>query len=173
MYSQLEFLGYELEIGGRKYFIKAAENDVNLNYLGYGFSNGRYAEIMKSMLWRSVINFLWYLLLYIPGIIKKYAYSMVPFILADNPKIGYKRALELSEQMTNGQKMDMFILDLSFLGWILLGLCCCCIGECLVLPYYNSTYAELYLVLRQNALDNNLCTYDELCLDDITKYNNY
>ena len=128
------FLGYPLEVGGRRYFVRAAENDVNFNYLGMGFAKGSYISIVQTMFWRSILNFLWYLLLIIPGIIKYYAYSMVPYILGDNPNIGYKRAVELSKQMTHGHKFNMWVLDLSFLGWYLLGVLACCVGDLFVTP---------------------------------------
>lgn len=163
------FVGEPLAVGGRKYFVQSAKGDVNMNYLGYSFKEEGYMDIVKAMLWRNVITFLWLLLFIIPGIIKSYAYRMVPYILADNPNIGYKRALELSNQMTGGEKFNMFVLDLSFLGWNLLGLLLCGIGGIFVRPYENATEAELYLVLKQNAIDNNLCTPYELgVIDDIT-----
>lgn len=161
------FLGYPLEVGGRRYFIQSAQNNVDLNCLGYSFDKTKYLDIVKSMLWRALINFLWFLLLIIPGIVKTYAFRMVPYILADNPNIGYKRALELSEKMTHGHKFDIFILDLSFIGWYLLGTLAFFIGVLFVLPYVNATNAELYLVLRQSALDNQLCSYDELLINPI------
>jgi uncharacterized membrane protein len=114
------------------------------------------------MLWRAVVNFLWFLLLIIPGIVKLYAFRMVPFILADNPNIGYKRALNLSEQMTGGHKFNMFVLDLSFIGWFLLGLLAFFIGVFFVLPYYNAAQAELYLTLRKSVIERGLCSHDEL-----------
>ena len=161
------FLGYVLEVGGRRYFIHGAQNNIDMNNLAYGFKNGRYKNIVGTMLWRGVLNFLWYLLLIIPGIIKFYAYRMVPYILADNPNIGYKRAIELSEKMTAGQKMDMFILDLSFIGWYLLGAIAFGVGEFFVMPYSNATNAELYLVLRQHSIDSGFCSYEELLENDI------
>jgi uncharacterized membrane protein len=117
------------------------------------------------MAWRGLFTFLWFLALIVPGIIKSYSYRMVPYILCDNPNIGYKRSLILSMQMTDNQKMDMFILDLSFIGWYILGLCACCIGVIFVNPYYNATCAELYLDMRKNALEKGICTYDELNLE--------
>ncbi|MGK0467327.1 DUF975 family protein [Clostridium sp.] len=155
-------LGYTLEVGGRRYFVQSAQNNINLNYLGYGFGFGRYFNIIKTMLWRSIVTFLWFLLLIIPGIIKSYAYRMVPYILSDNPNIDYKRALELSDKMTDGEKLDMWILDLSFIGWYLLGTLLFFVGAFFVMPYENATKAELYLELRQNALDKGLCSYQEL-----------
>lgn len=158
-------LGYPLEVGGRKYFIRAAQKDFDLNFIGYAFNKQRYVDIIKTMFWRGLLNFLWFLLLIIPGIVKYYAYRMVPYILADNPNIGRKRAVELSVQMTNGQKFDMWVLDLSFIGWYLLGALAFGIGMLFVMPYDNATKAELYLVLRQKALDDRLCSYEELMLN--------
>ena len=156
------FLGYSLEVGGRRYFVQSAQNDRDMSYIGYGFGKERYLNIIKTMLWRSILNFLCCLLLIIPGIVKAYAYIMVPYILADNPNIGYKRAVELSNKMTEGEKVDMWVLDLSFIGWYLLGTLLFRVGVLFVMPYENATKAELYLVLRKNAIDHGLCSYEEL-----------
>lgn len=161
------FVGYLLEVGGRRYFIRAAQNDADMNNLGYGFNRDRYKGIVLTMLWRGFLNFLWFLLLIIPGIIKAYAYRMVPYILADNPNIGYKRAVELSVQMTDGEKFNIFVLDLSFIGWYLLGGLVFGVGVFFVNPYSYATEAELYLVLRQNALNKGFCSYEELFRNDI------
>ena len=158
------FLGYAFEVSGRRYFVQSAQNDIDMNYLGYSFDKEKYLDIIKTMLWRSILNFLWFLLFIIPGIVKSYAYRMVPYILADNPNIGYERAVELSNKMTDGEKMDMLILDLSFIGWYLLGTLLFFVGVLFVMPYENATKAELYLVLRKNALDCGLCSYEELRL---------
>ncbi|WP_418792436.1 DUF975 family protein [Phosphitispora sp. TUW77] len=157
-------LGYALEVGGRRYFVQSAQENVDLNFLGIAFEKEKYFNIIKTMLWRAFLNFLWYLLLLIPGIVKSYAYRMVPYILADNPNIGYSRAIELSNKMTDGQKFKMFILDLSFIGWYILGFIAFFIGILFVLPYVNATQAELYLALRQNAIDRGDCSYEELQL---------
>ncbi|MFC5449699.1 DUF975 family protein [Paenibacillus aestuarii] len=156
------FLGAPLEVGATQYYKQAAQSDVNMNYLGFAFSKGKYGAIVKAMFWRWLLNFLWTLLLIIPGIVKSYAYSMVPFILGDNPNVGTKRAVELSNRMTRGHKWKMFVLDLSFLGWYLLGVIALFIGVLFVLPYYYSTKAELYLVLRQQALYDGLTSESEL-----------
>lgn len=98
---------------------------------------------------------------------------MVPYILADNPNIGVKKAIALSNEMTLGHKFDMFVLDLSFIGWYLLGALAFGIGVFFVLPYENATDAELYLVLRKNALETNLCSSEDLLLTNpITVDNN-
>lgn len=160
------FIGAPLEVGVRQYFKEAALGDVNMNYLVYAFSGGRYGAIVKGMLWSWFLNFLWYLLLIIPGIVKLYAYSLTSYILADNPDIGTKRAVELSKQMTDGQKWRMFVLDLSFIGWYLVGALALLVGTLFVLPYVNATNAELYLALRRQALEQGLSSRKELNLPE-------
>ena len=97
-------------------------------------------------------------------VMKSIAYSMVPFILTDNPNIGYARALRLSIDMTHGQKWDIFVLMLSFAGWALLGTLLLFIGVIFLLPYTLATYSQLYLRLRDNAIRSGLCTPQELNL---------
>jgi uncharacterized membrane protein len=94
--------------------------------------------------------------------IKRISYSMVPYILTDNPKIDYARALKLSIAMTYGYKWRIFVLYLSFLGWFLLGTLAFFVGNMFVMPYFYATDAELYIVLRDNALRNGLGTPYEL-----------
>lgn len=101
-------------------------------------------------------------LLYIPVIIKTYSYKMTPWILADNPKIGFHRALKLSIDLTRGHKWQIFVLDLSFVGWYILGFLACCVGILFVNPYYYAAQAELYATLRQDGIALNLCTMEEL-----------
>jgi uncharacterized membrane protein len=100
-------------------------------------------------------------LLAIPALIKRYAYRMTPWILADNPRIGFRRALKLSRRMTRGHKFELFILDLSFIGWYLLGLILFVVGVVFVRPYYKATIAELYAVLRKNSVDLGLASMED------------
>lgn len=158
------FLFYQLEVGAFKFFIKSNDNDFETSNVFYAFKNSSsYFKVLITQLYRYILMFLWSLLLVIPGIIKFYSYSMVPFILADNPNIGTKRAIELSKKMTAGYKGKIFVLDLSFIGWFLLG-AVVVVGNLFVLPYYYETKAQLYLKLRGNALTNKYCTYEELNL---------
>ncbi len=158
------FIGFAVEVGGRRFFLRLPGGDNDLGQLGYGFHSDRYRDIWVTMLRRGVYLILWTLLLIIPGIVKMYAYRLVPYILADNPHIGNKRAIELSNQMTMGEKLEIFILDLSFIGWYLLGALAFGIGVLFVQPYYDATNAELYFELRQQALDRGLTTAEELRL---------
>lgn len=156
------FIGYPLEVGGRRFFNEAAEERTNLENLGRGFNGQWYTNVVGAMFQRSIRIFLWTLLLIIPGIVKAYAYRFVPYLLADNPNMPYDRALYLSNQLTAGHKWQMFILDLSFIGWYILGLLALGIGTLFVHPYVNATMAELYAVLRREAVVHGLLVADEL-----------
>ena len=158
----LIFVRFSFEVGASKYFVRSCENDVQLSYVAFGFKGGNYLEVIKGLLYRNVLNFLWYLLLIVPGIVKYYSYGVVRYILADNPQIGYDRALKLSMEMTHGYKWDMFVLDLSFIGWFLLGAIPCGLGIIFVQPYYQTAKAQMYQFLRQKAVMNGLSSFEEL-----------
>lgn len=68
----------------------------------------------------AVFTILWSLLFIIPGIIKSYAYAMTPYILAEHPEMKPKEAIDTSVYLMDGNKLDLFLLHLSFLGWKLL-----------------------------------------------------
>lgn len=92
----------------------------------------------------NVFVFLWSLLLVIPGIIKSFAYSMAPYILAENPELTASEALNKSKEMMNGHKLDLFVLQLSFFWWYLLGSITFGIAYIYVLPYVSATIANFY-----------------------------
>ena len=77
---------------------------------------------------------------------------MIPYILAENPTMPREEAFQISRRMMMGQKMDVFVLDLSFIGWFILekisfGLA----GLFFVRPYYETVFAELYEANKQKA----------------------
>jgi uncharacterized membrane protein len=91
---------------------------------------------------------LWALLLVIPGIIKAFGYSMAYYILYDNPGMSTLEALKKSQTMMKGHKFDLFLLELSFIGWILLGLLTLGIGWLWVYPYMSLSIANFYENLK-------------------------
>ena len=93
-------------------------------------------------------TFLWSLLFIIPGIVKSYSYSMSLYILSDNKGKGARECIKESKAMTEGHKMELFVLDLSFIGWFLLGSLTCGIAYLYVIPLYNTTRANAYEALK-------------------------
>ena len=106
--------------------------------------------------------FLWSLLLIIPGIVKSFAYMMTPYILADCPNVQPRDAMRLSERMTKGYKMDLFVAGLSFLGWELLSVLTLGILEILFVgPYQSLTFGGIYRELKRNAIENGVIREEE------------
>ena len=137
-----------LEVGGRRFFRENSEQPAKLGEFGYGFKN-RYGHVVLTMFLRNLFIGLWSLLFVIPGIVKTYSYRMVPYILADNPNMKATEAITLSRQMMKGYKWKTFVLDLSFIGWILLTVITCgIVGIFYVSPYMYATDAEIYNALK-------------------------
>ena len=67
-----------------------------------------------------LFTFFWSLLFVIPGIIAAYRYRFALYNLYENPGIGVMEALNMSKQQTLGYKGQLFMLDLSYIGWLLL-----------------------------------------------------
>lgn len=95
-----------------------------------------------------LFTFLWSLLFVIPGIVKSFSYSMSLYILAENKGKPALECINESKAMTNGHKMDLFVLGWSFLGWMILGGITFGIAYIWILPYMNTTYANAYHSLK-------------------------
>lgn len=152
-----------LVVGRCRYYLENREHDTRASKIFYGFQGGRYGKIVWTMFVKELYIVLWTLLFIIPGIIKTYSYMLVPYILAENPQIDRSRAIALSQEMMRGYKMEAFILDLSFLGWVLLtGLTCGIAGVFYVSPYMDATYAEFYTAMKMEGLKKGITTEAEL-----------
>ncbi len=68
----------------------------------------------------SIFVSLWSMLFIIPGIIASYRYRFALYNLLENPSLSIPEALEMSKRQTVGYKMQLFVLDLSYYGWMLL-----------------------------------------------------
>jgi len=118
---------------------------------------------LGGMYWMGLWVFLWSLLFGVPGIIKAFAYSMTPYILANHPNVQATDALKLSMRMTKGHKGKIFVLFLSFIGWNMLsGLTLGILGILYVLPYFSASFAGFFVELRNLALTNGVINQAEL-----------
>lgn len=122
-----------------------------------------YGRKLGGMLWMWLFEFLWLLLFIVPGIIKGIAYAMTPYLLAEYRNIPATEAIKVSMKITYGRKWDIFIMYLSFIGWILLA------GITFGLthifysgPYMNASLAGMYDVLKKDALETGKITLADL-----------
>ncbi len=112
----------------------------------------RYIPYLSAVLWQALWTALWSMLFVIPGIIKGLAYSLTPYIIYENPNIGAQRALKLSMEITKGHKGELFVLYISFLGWVLLGAITFGIAYIYIIPYVRTTAAVYYAKLKELAI---------------------
>ena len=128
---------------------------IDLRDLFIGF-RVNFARNFGGYLWRALFLFLWGLIPFagsIIAIIKSYAYCMTPFILLEHPEIDARQALKESIRMTEGHKWDLFVMDLSFLGWdILDSLTCGILGIFYVTPYKGVTFAGYYTEYEKKTI---------------------
>lgn len=121
--------------------------EVDLGVLFAGFQE--YSRILSTKLLQAVYTFLWSLLLLIPGIIKYYSYGMTDYILKDEPELCNNAAIERSmAMMMEGNKMKLFLLDLSFIGWAILCLFTFGLGFFVLQPYMQVARAAFYEDLK-------------------------
>ncbi len=138
------FFYIPLEVGTKRFFFKNLNQSAEIKEVAYAFDNS-YKNVVKILFFRNLSLLGWSLLFVIPGIVKSYEYMMVPYLLAENPKLTKEQVFALSKQMMSGHKWNAFVLHLSFIGWdflsnITLGI----LGIFYVQPYRCHTFAALY-----------------------------
>lgn len=166
-------------IGSNRFFMENRESKARLNRCLYAFRTGHLLHMCWVMFLVNLYTYLWALLLLIPGVVKHYEYAMVSYVLSENPSLSTDQAFAWSKELMYGEKWNAFILDLSFIGWILPSLFMYILvelgynGELLglpfmawfplfsfmsvvvwafyVYPYRMATWAELYGALREKA----------------------
>lgn len=139
-----------LKVGCYNFYKKNCVSPAKVDEMGFGFKSN-YKNVVCTMFIKDLFLLLWSCLFIIPGIIKAYSYRMVPYILSDNPDMNATDAITKSREMMKGNKWRAFVLDLSFIGWVILG--ALTFGILLlfyVAPYKDSTDAELYHALKGN-----------------------
>lgn len=141
-----------MALGGSYVILKLVRTRQKIDFkdLFAGFSQDIGQNILLGFL-SSLFVALWSLLFVIPGIVKAYGYGMIYYIKADHPEYDWRTCLQVSQQMMYGHKMDLFVLDLSFIGWYFVGSLCLGVGALWVHPYHETTRALFYEQLKQNT----------------------
>lgn len=116
---------------------------------GFGFS----VKIIWLTILEGIFISLWSLLLFIPGIIASYRYRMAVYILIDNPEMSALNCIRESKRMMTGRKGELFILDVSFIGWSILASLPILryLVQVWTIPYINLTHALYYETLKNGA----------------------
>lgn len=144
--------------------------------LGFLFKHTFDATYLKKLvlgILRSLIIFALAILFIVPGVIYYYRSYFAYQLLDEYPDLKPSEAIKLSGKITTGNKGELFVLDLSFIGWYLLGIITLGIGMIYVLPYYMTTQALYYENFRLRALACNKVTEDDFLSEQqrFAKYN--
>ncbi len=154
-----------LEIGISKYHLNISRRNTlnnNLTPLLHGIKEDVVGNFILGLLILLFV-FLWSLLLVVPGIIKSYSYSMAYFIKCDHPEYSATQAIDESRRIMHGNKMKLLTLDLSFIGWWILGSLCFGVGTLWVAPYVKTAHAEFYLDLLEENEEQVVMPDDYVC----------
>lgn len=126
--------------------------DIDFGVLFEGFQD--YSRIFVTKLLQGIYTALWSLLLFVPGVIKHYSYAMTDYILKEEPEMKNNAAIEKSMAMMENNKMKLFLLDLSFIGWALLCIVTFGIGFLFLQPYMQVSHAAFYEDLKAQQVGN-------------------
>ena len=143
-----------LSFGLNYLFLKQARDNqpMELGDLFKGFSED-FSQNLLIGLMTAIFAALWSLLLIVPGIVKAYSYAMVYYIKADHPEYNWRQCIAESQAMMNGHKMDLFIMDLSFIGWMIVGSLCLGVGTLWVSAYMEAARAHFYESIQTYVIE--------------------
>lgn len=138
-----------MAMGTATWYQKAIHRD-NLD-MGAMFDPFRvnYMDNVLAMFLKNLYIGLWSLLFIIPGIVAVYRYRFALYNLCEDPDMGIMDAIRLSKEQTMGYKGDLFLLDLSFLGWLLLSACTAGLLGIWLSPYMAQTDIAYFQAIKQ------------------------
>lgn len=178
------FVAGPLIVGERRFFLEnRTYHKTRVGRMGFLFRERCFRPVWIMFL-RDLYKFFWMFTI-IGGFIKSYEYEMIPYILAENPRIDRKKAFHLSKQMMQGNKWKSFVIDLSFMPWLILvsivataaailflgfsykislvaEICCAVFMTLFLNPYKTATKTEFYIALRKVAINNKFEYSEEL-----------
>ena len=135
-------LGSALTIGLYYAYINGSiTHQYKIEDLFFGFKDGLSNRVILSLL-KNVFVFLWSILFIIPGIVKTYSYSLAEYISLQNKDLTWKECIDESRRLMDGHKWEMFMLDLSFIGWKILCVFTFGVGTLFLNPYIQATKVE-------------------------------
>lgn len=147
------FVSTIINVGKNRYFLEHySYQETSVNKLLFVYYTKSIFNVGEVMLAKMIKSFLWYFTI-VGGFIKHYEYSMIPYLLAENPTIKVKEAFTMSKTMTNNHKWEMFMLDISFIPWYILGPLTLGFSNIFYFrPYKEMVKASLYLEYRRKLI---------------------
>ncbi|MFW6299185.1 MAG: DUF975 family protein [Bacillota bacterium] len=135
-------------------FFLSFEKDADTPYTALleGYTKEKFLKSLGRLLQMVIFIYIWAIFLLFPAWIKAFSYAMTPFILADDDfKETKENPITISREMMNGYKGELFVLSLSFIGWIILGTFTLHILTVVfVMPYFYQTLTLFYKKVKED-----------------------
>ena len=141
-----------LSVASARYFIGRVRGNIEPGQIESsidGIRNNVLGSLLTGILY-NVFVAIGSMIFVIPGIIFSYSFSMAFYIINDHPEMTAMEALRESRRLMNGHKMQYFLLNLSFIGWMLLGSLCFGVGTLWASAYMSTANAVFYEELIAN-----------------------
>lgn len=141
-----------LSVASARYFIGRVRGNIEPGQIESsidGIRNNVLGSLLTGILY-NVFVAIGSMIFVIPGIIFSYSFSMAFYVINDHPEMTAMEALRESRRLMNGHKMQYFILNLSFIGWMLLGSLCFGVGTLWATAYMSTANAVFYEELIAN-----------------------
>lgn len=153
------------EINKNRYFLEQRKYNTKIDKILFSYKIDKTIHLSYILFIKNLKEFLWtFTIIGLP--IKHYEYSMIPYLLAENPNIKMKDAFTLSKELTNGEKWNLFKLDLSLLGWSILNAFTYNLSGIFYSNVYTECiYAETYMTIRNKK--KNKLSLKELLNDEL------
>lgn len=141
------------EVGRARYYLEQRKYlGTQPSRIGHPYKERKGIHVSLVLLAKTILLWLWTLTI-VGYFIKYYEYCMIPYILAENPKIKVKDAFKLSKELTRGKKFELFKISLTVILWHLLGLVTFNLSNIFfVNPYEYCMFAEAYIELKKDCL---------------------
>jgi len=135
-------------------YLKMSRSPEKVSFKVFIEGLNNWARAILATLWKALWIFLWSLLFVIPGIVKSFAYSQMFYILNEYQNVSVTKSMKISMLITKGHKGELFIMQLSFLGWLILGAFSLGIGYLWIIPYMEMSFVNAYHAMMKEALES-------------------
>lgn len=145
-----------ISVAMAKYFLCRVRKEIAPNHISPAFDGIRrnfFGTMLTGILYNLFVA-IGVFLLVIPGIIFSYSFSMAFYIINDHPEMSAIEALRESNRLMKGHKMEYFFLQMSFIGWIIVGILSLGLGLFWVCAYMNTANAIFYNQLIEKKAEN-------------------
>ncbi len=109
--------------GGFAIFCLRTVRGMEASYWNLFDAFGMFLRVLWLYILEGIFIFLWSLLFIFPGFIAFYRYRQALYLLLEHPEMSALQCITESKRIMRGHKGELFVMDLSFIGWgILIGL---------------------------------------------------